>query len=164
MIKVEHLGYSYGQHDFKLKFMIDNEEAGYIDYSEYEKKPYVKMIKVHDQFQRMGIARRMITHLQSLYDEEINLGMLTDDGHKLISSLKTKKVENPFYDKVEKQLEKLNTTLERYSDLSKNLNSSDDIDKKRIMDILSNWNSIHDKCDILNDWLSRNKRYKTFFI
>lgn len=165
MIKVEHLDYFNGQHEFILKFMIDDIQAGYITYSEYEGEPYIKMIDVKDQYRRMGIARRMMQHLQGLYDDiEINLGMLTDDGDKLISNLNTRKVENPMYEKVKKQLEKFKTILVRYQDISNQLETMTNDTKSKTMNMLKNWNTINDKIEILEEWLMNNKRYKILFI
>ena len=90
--------------------------------------------------------------------------MLTDDGDKLISNLNTRKIENPLYEKVQKQLEKLETMLVRYKEISDQHPSMTDDQKSKTMNILKNWNNVSDKIEILKEWLMNNKRYKILFM
>lgn len=45
---------------------------------------------------RQGVGSALLRHLQGLFpDEEIDLGMLTDDGAKLVASMPTSEVIDP---------------------------------------------------------------------
>lgn len=112
--KNEMVGYHHGQSDMVLRAKIDGKQVGFIDYSVYDGKPYLKMIEVSPEFKRKGIATGMLKHLQSKYpDEEIEWGYMTDDGSKLYSMLKFKKVKNfdpTYYNSLKDELRQIRPT------------------------------------------------------
>lgn len=104
-------GYHHGQSDMTLTAKIGDIIVGYIDYSVYEDQPYLKMIEVHHSHKRKGIATLMLKHLQSLYpNEEIDWGMMTDDGSELYKKLNFKKVKNfdpTYYNSLKDELRRI---------------------------------------------------------
>ena len=73
---------------------IDGKVAGTLEYSEYEGKPSVKMVEVSPEYRRKGVGTKLLQELQKAYpNTEIDFGMLTDDGAKLINK-STYEVEN----------------------------------------------------------------------
>ena len=113
--------YAYGQTYMRMSAYDGDKEVGYIQYADYEGQPSIHMIEVSEEYKRQGIATRMLQELQSQYDgTEINFGMTTPDGTKLLdkitydvkdekvsaakAELRSKKEE---LDKTQKELDKL---------------------------------------------------------
>jgi ribosomal protein S18 acetylase RimI-like enzyme len=88
-LKLEHRyhGYHDQQSDESIIAFIDGEMAGFLDYSEFQKQPAVKMIEVKKEFQRKGIATELLKELDKLYpNTEIDYGYSTTEGSELIKS------------------------------------------------------------------------------
>lgn len=93
----------------------EGKTLAYLDFSDFENEPHVQFIWVDPAQRGNGLGAALVRHLQSLYpDTEIDFGGLTDDGVKLLSSLKFKTVEDPqlakmfrFLDRVKAQLRTL---------------------------------------------------------
>lgn len=110
--KDESTGYHHNQTDMSLYALLDNKVVGYIDYSIYDGTPSVRMIEVDDDYKRHGYAREMLRNLQSKFpDTEIDLGMLTDDGYKLVKSLQFDLLPSEYIDDFE-HLERLKKEYE----------------------------------------------------
>ena len=102
-----HSGETFGTMSAK----INGEVVGTIEYSEYNGTPSVKMIEIKPEYRRRGIATKLLQELQKKYpDQEIDFGMSTEDGTKLIENV-TYQVENKEYVKTQKQLEKVNNRI-----------------------------------------------------
>lgn len=110
--KDESTGYHHGQTDMTLYALLDNKVVGYIEYSVYNDTPSIRMIEVDDNYKRRGYAREMLRNLQSKFPEtEIDLGMLTDDGDKLVKSLQFDLLPSEYIDDYE-HLERLKKECE----------------------------------------------------
>ena len=87
-IKDVSTGYAYGENYYTMSYTQDGKEVATLEYGEYEGNPNVKMIEVEPEYRRKGIATKLLQELQQKYpDAEINFGMLTPDGSKLIDSI-----------------------------------------------------------------------------
>lgn len=156
-IKNNHISYNYGQHDFRLSYYDGDKEIGYINYSEFNNIPYIKMIEVYDGNKRKGIARQLVLYLQQLYPEkEIEIGTLTTDGENLFNNIPSKKVKTKFYkyfevyDKIIKNIEYLDENFEKLSKDKENL-----IDK---------YNKLNDLEYKLRNFLNnKDKFYRIFY-
>jgi hypothetical protein len=97
VIDIEYHDYHSGQHDASVIATQHNTEIGRIDFSVYKEIPAIKYIDV--KIKRNGLATKMIRFLQSKFpEEEIDFGMLTQDGSEFIKSLKFKEIHNTAYD------------------------------------------------------------------
>lgn len=83
------VGSQSGQMDMRLEARINKKLVGYLDYTVYGKEVSIKYIegsKTHK-----GIGKQLILKLQSIFPKtEIQLGMLTSDGAKMVSQIKSK--------------------------------------------------------------------------
>ena len=87
-IKDVSTGYAYDETYFTMSYTQDGKEVATLEYGEYEGKPNVKMIEVDPEYRRKGIATKLLQELQRKYpDTEINFGMTTPDGSKLLESI-----------------------------------------------------------------------------
>ena len=97
----------------------DGKNIGYLDFSVYEDTPYIQMINVKEPYRRKGYATQMIKHLQKEYpNSEIDFGMTTDDGTKLVNSLPFDTKVNIEYDKKVKQAKKLKKWLDEFKEFT----------------------------------------------
>lgn len=112
---IETRGYHNGQYDLTLKCYTKNQLVGYIDYADFQGEPHVQMIKVHNDFRRQGIGREMLIKLQKSYpDIQIEMGTLTDDGERLITSMSQKKIYNKDVLEKMKKLKDVKEKIEKY--------------------------------------------------
>ena len=164
--KNEVRGFHHGQMDQTLNAYQNNEYVGHINYSVYDNEPYIEMINVPEKYRRQGIGRILVLKLQSMFPTtEINLGMLTDDGNKLIASLKTKILYNKTYKLKKAKLDKLKQIEQNYNDIFerfKNHKSEKAISK--LIELNNHWNEVHSKIDELDRQLIEMKPSKRIFI
>lgn len=94
-----------------------------LEYSEYKNTINVQMIEVAPSHRRKGLAKRLLQNLQSENpNTEINFGMSTSDGTKLLESI-TEKVENPKFDKEKyNEIKALEEKAKKYNDLNEEIN------------------------------------------
>ena len=154
-----------GDESFKnLTLYADNKPVGYIDYSVYDDKPYIEMIKVLDGEKRKGYGTELIKQLQRQYpDNEIDFGMMTDEGSALYKSLQKNIKTNPEYAKYEKKLANSNKKLKEYSDILDRV-TGEEIGKEqdKIIKAADAWQKEHWKNEDYKDWLENNWKQKTF--
>lgn len=87
----ESMGSGGGQSDLRLVATKDGAYAGHIDYTEFRDEYSVKFITVNPEMPRQGIGTALVLKLQKIIGKkEIDFGGLTDDGAKLIKTLKSK--------------------------------------------------------------------------
>lgn len=135
-IEKEHTGYLSGQDNYKFVAYVKDELAGYLSFSEYRGQPSIMYVEVLPKFKRTKVATELIRKLQKSYpNEEINLGMMTDDGAKLIKTMKRVFVPDKQYVKIEKEIEKLKKLQDKYSEEFKRGDYSNG----------DNWNDAHDR-------------------
>lgn len=73
--------YHHGQVDILLKAFFNNNQVGYLDYSLFEGKPYINMIKVHEDYRKMGVGEKLIMRLADVYGyKNIEWGYKTAGG------------------------------------------------------------------------------------
>lgn len=131
----EMIGTQSGQSDLRLTAYIDKVPVGWIDYSDYQGEISIKMIEVKPEYRRKGIGKDLVLKLQKEYPKtEINLGMLTGDGVRLIKSIKSKLYVDKSRINKKKRLEKELSDLKKEEQkLMKQLKPiKDDNDKKGI--------------------------------
>ena len=110
-IKDVSTGYNSDEYYYEMQYTQDGKVVGTVEYGEYKGKPNVKMIEVKPEYRRQGIATKLLQELQNKYpDQEIDFGMTTPDGTKLLNSI-TYEVENKEYVKTQKQLEKVTNRI-----------------------------------------------------
>ena len=79
-------GHHHGQSDLKLSLRDKDKTLGTVFYSEYQGRPHIQFIDVKEK--RKGVGKALLKKLQQKYPEtEIELGMLTEEGSKLVDSL-----------------------------------------------------------------------------
>ncbi len=85
----------------------------YLDFCEFEGVPHVQMLRVDPSARRQGYGSALLRYLQKQYpDTEIDLGMLSQDGSKLISSLQYATITDPDIDKKMRFLARIRDHLE----------------------------------------------------
>ena len=85
----ESIGYQSGQTDMRLNAKINGKTVGYLDYTIYNDEVSVKYIQGSKQHK--GIGKALALKLQALFPKtEIEWGMLTGHGSRLMKSIKSK--------------------------------------------------------------------------
>lgn len=111
------------------------------------------MLEVKKEFRRMGIGTKLLKQLQNMFpEEEIDLGMLTPDGTKLMQTIKRDFQENPSYKKTKERYEDVRSEIQRI--MAK-------IDKKDYSEA-NKLNDLHDEEYELEQLLSDMKTGKYF--
>lgn len=149
---VESRAFHSGQHDLTLSFTLAGKLIGYIDYSVFDDEVHIQMIKVLPAYRRQGFGTEMLKTLQAEYPEtEISLGTLTDEGSKLVSSMKTREVPNgDIPDKME-ELTQVRNKIEalklRHDDLMKRVHDPDfdQLRQEFIDDVGDSWSALYDR-------------------
>jgi len=140
----EMAGSTGDQNNMSLKAYFESDVVGRLDYVEYQKSPSVQMLDVPKEYQRKGIGSKLMKQLQKLYPNiEIDLGMLSDDGAKLIKSMNRTFTPNKMYSKVSEKLKHLKSEKDRIMKDVENDNRYE-IDKL---------NDLHDSIDDLESKL-----------
>lgn len=159
-IKDTFVDHSYGESLYRMQYVEDGKELGWIEYGEYDGEPNVKMIEVSPEHRRKGIGKKMLQALQKKYpDIEINYGMTTPDGTKLIENA-TYQVENKeVVDKVAR-IKEIQTKLSEYDKVY------DDFFNDKIPhpgeNFAEDYNDLHDEMVELQKEVSGKKATKTF--
>jgi 8-oxo-dGTP pyrophosphatase MutT (NUDIX family)/ribosomal protein S18 acetylase RimI-like enzyme len=88
IFREENTGYHHGQSDNVLRAEIGGAVVGYVQYSVFEDRPHVQMLKVSPENTRKGYGTALLKELQRKFPgTEISLGMQTDDGSKLLERM-----------------------------------------------------------------------------
>lgn len=162
---------SYGDElHCRMTVSEDGKNIGYLDFSVYEDTPYIQMINVKEPYRRKGYATQMIKQLQKEYpNSEINFGMTTDDGTKLVNSLPFDTKVNIEYDKKVKQAKKLKKWLDEFKEFTdkvyQQIDNNEPIAEKNRLYIVNNtdkWQKYKNKYEEILDWIRENKREKKF--
>lgn len=84
-----HLDYSHGQHDFEMGAYMADEKVAYAHYSVYKETLYLKYIET--TIKGKGYGRELMEEIIARYGaENIDTGMLTDEGTKMLSKLNSR--------------------------------------------------------------------------
>ena len=162
---------SYGDElHCRMTVSEDGKDIGYLDFSVYEDTPYIQMINVKEPYRRKGYATKMIKQLQKEYpNSEIDFGMTTDDGTKLVNSLPFDTKVNIEYDKKVKQAKKLKKWLDEFKEFTdkvyQQIDNNEPIAEKNRLYIVNNtdkWQKYKNKYEEILDWIRENKRETKF--
>lgn len=58
-VRIDHTGYSHGQHDYHTTVEVGGKTAGYLDYTLYDNEITVKHVHVDPEYRRQGLATKM---------------------------------------------------------------------------------------------------------
>ena len=112
-LKDIHLDYHNGQHDFIIQAIRKSDELvlGFLEYSEFEEKPYLNNIYVQDEYRNQGVGTMLVQFLQKkYYEDEIQWSLLTEDGAAFKKAV-TYDIENSDYFLLKGQLDEVNQKL-----------------------------------------------------
>ena len=113
-IKVEVNDWHSGEMFATMSYTQDGKVVGTLEYSVYDGEPNVKMVEVLPEYRRKGIGTKLLQELQRNYpDVEINYGMTTPDGAKLLENA-TYTVENKEVSDKYARLEEAERKIEEY--------------------------------------------------
>lgn len=109
-----HIDNRWDEDIFTLYAKINDETVGELNYGVYKNEPNVKMLEIKENWRRMGIGTTLLKHLQKLYpNAEISLGFITNDGEKLLNTIKRKFIPNIEYNKFSTKLIKIEREIDR---------------------------------------------------
>lgn len=164
-IKDVSTGYASGETYFTMSYEQDGKVVGTLEYGEYEGQPNVKMVEVNPEYRRKGIATKLLQELQKKYpDAEINFGMTTDDGTKLLDSI-TYDVTDEAVVADRQKLKDLQTELNELQEKldvlydTENLTEEQDAELHRLGD---RWQEVYETIHELEQTLRGKRAKKTF--
>lgn len=164
-IKDVSTGYSYGETYFTMSYTQDGKVLGTLEYGEYDGEPNVKMIEVSPEYRRQGIGTKLLQELQKKYpDTEINFGMSTPDGTKLLNSItydvtdEAVATEKQKLKNMQAELNELQSKLDVLYD-TENLTEAQENELHRLGD---RWQEVYDAIRPLEKSLIGKKTTKTF--
>ncbi len=137
-----------GQTNLRLIAEVDGSAVGCLDYVLYRGKPSINMIEVPQNFRRNGYGSAMVYQLQQEFpNQEIDWGMLTDDGAKLFASLPKRFVPSPEYAAKSKLFAANKVKLAEYSRLAEvfhGIERPTDAERAAFESATRDWNALHD--------------------
>lgn len=152
-------GQSDGETYFTMSYEQDGKVVGTVQYGEFEGKPNVKMIEVDPEYRRQGIGTKLLQELQKKYpDVEIDFGMATEDGSKLIESA-TYSVENTEVTQKTARIEEIKQKLSEYDKGTEEF-IENDIDVPE--DYAADYNDLYDEMQVLEEEVRGKNPTKTF--
>ncbi len=157
--------YNFGESYFTMSYEQDGKIVGTLEYGEYDGKPNVKMIEVSKEYRRQGIAAKLLQELQRKYpDQEIDFGMTTDDGTKLLNAIT--------YDVTDKNIvsdmQKLKNLQNKLNDLQEKLDNLYDIENptdnqiSEMEKVGDEWQEVYESIRELESELKGKKVIKTY--
>lgn len=145
----EHIDSYSGQSNFRLTAEIDGEIVGWIDYVIFGDEISVSNIEVIPLKRRQGIGTRLIRYLQKMYpNQEIDMGMFTNDGIALYNSLDKSVTKNEDYIRLVREMESLKAESDMLTeelDHTKPKNQRTDEESKQVDIIVNRFNEIRDR-------------------
>ncbi len=152
-------GQSDGETYFTMSYEQDGKVVGTVQYGEFEGKPNVKMIEVDPEYRRQGIGTKLLQELQKKYpDVEIDFGMATEDGSKLIESA-TYSVENTEVTQKTARIEEIKQKLSEYD---KGIEEFIENDMDVPEDYAADYNDLYDEMQVLEEEVRGKKPTSTF--
>lgn len=164
-IKDTSTGYSRGESYFTMSYEQDGKTVGTLEYGVYEGEPNVKMIEVSPEYRRKGIGTKLLQELQKKYpDAEIDFGMSTPDGTKLLESITydvTDEAVVAYRQKLKDLQSELNVLQEKLDVLydTENLTEAQEAEMHKLGD---RWTEVYDSIRELENALRGKKATKTF--
>lgn len=88
--------------DFKnyytLKYLINNKEAGYLEYQKNNDNITINALQTKDEFKRKGVMTSLFKELKNKYGDKVyKVSAVLDDGEKFLKS-KTNIIKKDGYD------------------------------------------------------------------
>lgn len=112
---VHHIGGTTNQHDYIVQAISRGTVVGDLSYTTFEDEVSVNYIEVYERGN--GYGKMLLRYLQSLYPQtELNIGMTTTDGTRLIDSLTYHTEKSNFFDQF-KELDTLRSQLDAATDI-----------------------------------------------
>lgn len=158
-------GYAYDETYYTMSYKQDGKTVGTLEYGEYEGKPNVKMIEVIPEYRRKGIGTKLLQELQRKYpDQEIDFGMSTPDGTKLIDAITYDVTDEKVVadrQKLKDLQSELNELQEKLDILydTENLTEEQEAEMHRLGD---RWEEVYNSINKLEPTLRGKKSIKTF--
>jgi hypothetical protein len=154
-----HLGYSHGQHDWRLSALIDGAEVGFISFCEYEGVPHVQMIEVREEWRESRIGSQMLADLQDRYDgTPMDLGMTTEDGEAFLSKLPWVVIRNTAREHDVRELERLDAIIANYEQVWLRTLKDDEAGKAAALELTKDWNEVSDASEALMRAITEQSR------
>lgn len=152
-------GQSDGETYFTMSYEQDGKVVGTVQYGEFEGKPNVKMIEVDPEYRRQGIGTKLLQELQKKYpDIEIDFGMATEDGSKLIESA-TYSVENT---EVTQNTARIEEIKEKLAEYDKGIEEFIENDMDVPEDYAADYNELYDEMTALEEEIQGKKPTSTY--
>lgn len=158
-------GYAYDETYYTMSYNQDGKVVGTLEYGEYEGKPNVKMIEVIPEYRRQGIGAKLLQELQRKYpDQEIDFGMTTPDGTKLLDAItydvtdETVVADRQKLKDLQSELNELQGKLDVLYD-TENLTEAQEAEMHRLGD---RWEEVYHAINELEPTLRGKKATKTF--
>jgi 8-oxo-dGTP pyrophosphatase MutT (NUDIX family) len=156
-------GYHSDQSDQTLTALMNGKPVGYMEYSVYQDEPSVQWLEVFDK--RKGYGTALLKELQRMYPNvEVDLGMLTDEGGKLIDSVKFNEQPSEYaakFDELEKLVQERDK-LQQVADEYYARENHTEEEKQGFMRQMENMNNIHDRIWELEQETSNKRRTKRY--
>lgn len=164
-IKDVSTGYAYGESYYTMSYTQDGKVVGTLEYGEYDGEPNVKMVEVDPEYRRKGIGTKLLQELQRKYpDVEIDFGMSTPDGTKLLDAITYDVTDNAIVEDRQKlkdlqtELNELQEKLDVLYD-TENLTEAQD---KELQVLGDRWQEVYETISGLEKDLRGKKATKTF--
>ena len=158
-IKESTTGHADGETHFTMSYEQDGKVVGTVKYGEFDGKPNVKMIEVDPEYRRQGIGTKLLQELQKKYpDIEIDFGMATEDGSKLLESA-TYSVENTDVTQKTARIEEIKKKLAEYD---KGIEEFVENDMDVPEDYAADYNELYDEMTALEEEIQGKKPTSTF--
>ena len=158
-ITEEATGSASGETYFTMSYKQDGKVVGTLQYGEYNGEPNVKMVEVDPEYRRQGIGTKLLQELQKKYpDVEIDFGMQTPDGSKLIEN-STYTVENKEVTDKLARIEEIKQKLAKYDE---GYNKYFENDLEIPENYAADYNDLSDEMDRLTEETRGKKPTKTF--
>lgn len=158
-------GYGHGEHYYTMSYKQDGKVVATLEYGVYDETPNVKMIEVDKEYRRKGIATKLMQELQNKYSgKEIEFGMSTPDGSKLLESI-TYDVTD---EKVAADSQKLKDLQSELDELQEKLDVLYDAEtlteeqEAELQKLGDRWEVVYDSIRELEQSLNGKKAKKTF--
>ena len=157
--------YAYGEYLYTMAYTQDGKVVGTLKYGEYDGEPNVKMIEVAPEYRRKGIATKLLQELQNKYpDVEIDFGMSTPDGTKLLDAITYDVTDNAIVEDRQK-LKDLQTELNELQEKLDVLYDTDNLTEaqdKELQELGDRWQEVYETISKLEKDLRGKKATKTF--
>lgn len=144
------------------------EVAGYVDFTVFNERVSISMIKTLEAYRRKGVGKFLIVELQKEYpDVELDWGYMTPEGAALKNSLKTTVVPSEYAEQFDKLKElkamasKIKEFIKKHED---SVSSLSDATKQKIYDLWDKYNEITDEIEELERDLYHEKPTKTLIV